>query len=161
MNDQQLCDKLAEDLNYDPETGDFFWKVTRGKAKKGALAGFSCDQGRRKIQLRGTRYMAHRLAFLAMTGRWPIGEVDHINGDQSDNRWKNLREASRSENECNKKPKANNTSGHKGVRKVGNRWRVELQANGKKKHLGYFSTFDEASRARDDAARRAHGEFFR
>lgn len=45
---------------------------------------------------------AHRFAFLWMTGAWPIGVVDHINGDRHDNRWCNLRDVTVEQNASNR-----------------------------------------------------------
>ena len=87
--------------------------------------------------------------------------IDHINNDPSDNRWKNLRPATKSQNQMNVKRIKSNTSGHKGVTwsKASQKWRASIKANGKQFHLGVFEQIEDAVRAYADAAARLHGEF--
>lgn len=89
--------------------------------------------------------------------------TDHINGNGLDNRRKNLRLCSVSQNACNQKPRVNNTSGFRGVyRKKGiKNWLVLIQYKKKSRHVGYYSTAIEAARAYDKAARKHHGAFAR
>lgn len=93
-----------------------------------------------------------------LTG-WPL--VDHINGDGLDNRRANLRPATASQNNANKKISRRNTSGYKGVawHAASGRWRAYLGVNGKQKSLGYFADPAEAGRAYDTAALAHYGEF--
>lgn len=103
-------------LNYDPETGEFNWLVKpRNRASIGGVAGHLRKNGYREISIKGKKYYAHRLAWLYMTGSWPKEHIDHINGNPSDNRFCNLREATRSQNMHNQGVCSNNTSGYKGV----------------------------------------------
>ena len=70
--------RLKELLHYDPFTGIFTWKVTRtGSAKPGTVAGYIKNEGYICIKIDSRSYMAHRLAFLYMLGRWPKGDVLH------------------------------------------------------------------------------------
>ena len=89
--------------------------------------------------------------------------TDHINGDKLDNRRSNLRVCSSSENMCNRGAQSNSTSGIKGVSwdNRSTKWRASIQLNGRKKHVGYFDTMEEAIRAYDEAALKLHGEFAR
>jgi hypothetical protein len=98
------------------------------------------------IGVRGRSYLAHRLAVLYQTGRFPPGVVDHINRDPFDNRWTNLREATPSENSANSGMYATNTSGYRGAAwdKHRSRWRARVRYRGKLIHLGFFSTAWEA-----------------
>lgn len=88
-------------------------------------------------------------------------EIDHINGDRTDNRKSNLRICGKSENIKNVKKRKDNTSGWKGVRWLKNRrkWLACLQVDGKYKHLGHFNTPEEAAKAYNRGAIKYHGEF--
>ena len=90
-------------LDYDPKTGLFHWRIDRGgrKARIGALAGSFDATGYIQIMIDGKNYKAHRLAWLYVTGNWPIGDIDHLNGERANNRWSNLREATKSINQQN------------------------------------------------------------
>lgn len=107
----------------------------------------------------GKTVYLHRLVMRAPAGL----EVDHINGDRLDNRRKNLRLATRSQNEANKGVPARNTSGFKGVSlfKPTGRFSAYIEVNQKKRHLGYYTTAKEAALAYNRAAVDAFGEFAR
>lgn len=155
--------RLKESLSYDPETGVFNWRIlTSNRAKIGARAGTNSN-GYFIISVDGTRYMAHRLAWLYVTGEWPRGEIDHINGDRSDNRFENLRRTTHADNMKNMSKHKDNTSGFKGVfwAQHARRWRSYICANGRSKHLGYFNTPEEAYAAYCVAAANLHGEYAR
>lgn len=96
----KMCDDLSREraiarLEYDPETGIFIWKNGR---RASGVAGCFHRHGYIQIWIDGTAYLAHRLAFLIVFGRWPEHGIDHVNGDPSDNRMLNLCEATHSEN---------------------------------------------------------------
>ncbi|MCI0598731.1 MAG: HNH endonuclease [Beijerinckiaceae bacterium] len=94
-------------------------------------------------------------------GAWPIAQIDHINGDRADNRFLNLREATRTENAWNAKLRSDSHSGFKGVRRHKRRWCAYIKVSGKQKHLGSFATPEEAHDAYCRAAREHHGQFAR
>jgi hypothetical protein len=87
--------------------------------------------------------------------------VDHINGNPSDNRIANLREASDAQNCLNRKIRSDNKSGEKGVSADPKGWRARINVNGKTVHLGYFESIDLAADAARRARERFHGEFCR
>jgi hypothetical protein len=89
------------------------------------------------------------------------GQVDHINGDGLDNRRSNLRMASIGQNASSKKRRRDNTSGFKGVSRNGSRWRAVVNTGGKRTHLGYFDSPEDAYAAYCAAAKELHGEFAR
>lgn len=146
---------LKELLHYDPETGIFTWRVSRGRlAKAGDRAGTIKELGYRGIKIRTRRYPASRLAWLYMTGRWPSNEMDHINGDRSDDRFSNLREATRFENVANRVFKPN-TLGIRGVR-LHSCGRYEARIGDRT--LGLYATADEASAVRKRAEKLHFGD---
>lgn len=146
--------KLKQNLIYDCDTG-FFHK------KDGSIAGSHNPLGYIRIYVESKIYSASRLAWLYETGEWPNDEIDHINGVRDDNRFINLREANRSQNCYNKGLMTNNTSGHKGVswHKTRLCWQAIITVNKKQKHLGYYSSKQEAIDARKKAEEIYHGEF--
>jgi hypothetical protein len=149
-------DQLLKVIRYDPETGDFF-NIPLGIK----LAGSPRKEWYLKIRVNGTYYSAHRLAWLYMTGRWPANDIDHINLLKNDNRWGNLREATRSDNFANRARYRNNTSGVKGVCRKDGKWFAQISARGRKFHLGYYDDINDAARAYEDAARKHFGEYCR
>ena len=155
--------RVNELLSYDPETGEFRWKVGRPGASKGSLAGGLRPDGYRKIRVDRRQVLAHRLAFMIAHGRDPVGEIDHVNRVKSDNRLANLREATKSQNGANKQTSRRAPHGLKGISraKPENRWRACIRKDGKFFHLGVFDTPEAAHAAYVDAARRLHGEFAR
>lgn len=91
-------------LAYDPDTGVVTWKESRGTTvKKGQKAGSTDPRGYRTVRIDRKPIYIHRLAWLVMTGKISKKEIDHINGDKSDNRWVNLREATRKKQMLNTK----------------------------------------------------------
>jgi hypothetical protein len=155
--------RLKEVLSYDPEAGEFRWLVcTSNRAPAGSLAGsVSSALGYRLIGVDGVRYFAHRLAWLYMTGSFPAEQIDHANADRSDNRWANLRAASKADNMRNIGMRSDNGSGHTGVgwHAQTGKWRAYIAQDGRTIHLGLFDTKDAALAARNEAAAKAYGEF--
>lgn len=156
---------LTSILNYDPLTGIFTWAMPRSKITVGAVAGHTRKHAKPYvyIMIDGKDYSAHRLAWFYVHGVWPKEQLDHINGNHSDNRIENLREATQSQNMANKK--TTNKTGLKGVRylpwiKKGKCWLAQITFNKKTTYLGSFYTKEEAHSAYCDAAKRLHGEFF-
>ena len=125
--------RLKELLDYDPSTGLFTWKVGRSGVRKGSSAGSLNNHGYMRISIDGKRYQSHIVAFLYMTGSFPHEEVDHMNNIRDDNRWENLREASKYQNAKNTKIRKDNTSGFKGVywHKRHKKWTVQINKNKK------------------------------
>lgn len=149
-------------LDYDPVTGVLTWKVTvNGRAPKGARAGTLRPDGRRQVRIGGKLYLEHRLIWFMVTGTWPDPEVDHRNRKPADNRWHNLREATRIQNTANHGGKKHKASGLPvGVYHDRNgRVRACVTKEGKQHYVGSFETVDEAVVARREASLRRAGAF--
>lgn len=146
-------DRLKHLLDYDPETGAFRWKITKGRAKLGQFAGATDAYGYRVIRVDGVLYKAHRLAWLHTHGEWPSGLLDHINRAPGDNRLCNIREVTPSENMHNAKRKSK--SGVAGVRwrTERNRWVAQIRVGYRNHVIGSFESKQEAIEARRQAER--------
>lgn len=153
--------ELKSVLTYNPETGIFRWNKPRVGCSPDLIAGSRQKNGYIAICIDQTKYYAHRLAWLYMTGNFPAKMIDHINGSRTDNKYSNLRECNMAQNACNSGKKHNNKSGYKGVsQNNGGKWYARCRANGKVNKLGYFDTAEEAAKAYIDFAKSVHGEFF-
>lgn len=157
--------RLKELLEYNPEDGFFRWRVERrrhaGKTVIGSQAGYKNKQGYLVIGLDGKLYSAHRLAWFYMTGDWPTADTDHKNRNRVDNRFSNLRSASRAENLWNSGPHKDSKSGIKGIRYDVDRqkWRASIYVNGRERFLGRFALAADAQAAYRQAALVAHSDF--
>lgn len=166
MTHNLTADFVRSILDYDQMNGQFTWRrrddvpQTWNTKFAGKGAGGASGHGYRTLRIKNVSYYLHRLAFLHMTGRWPIG-IDHINGDKSDNRWANLREAAQFQNQANSTRPSRNKTGRIGVSwdKKNNRWRADIRVRGKSMNLGRYGTFEEAVAAREAAESHHQGEF--
>lgn len=165
--DLATADEVRAALDYDPETGVFRWRVrsdippaSNGRYA-GKVAGRVHANGYVSIGLNYIDYRAHRLAWMHVNGVWPVAEIDHINGNPSDNRIANLREASRQQNLWNICVKSSSQSGIKGAHfnKQTGRWWSKIRIDGKQVRLGTFDTAEEAADAYERAAREHFGAF--
>lgn len=152
--------RLRELVDYDWETGIFTRRVTLTNSQKaGSVAGSKPNvNGYIMISIVGRLYYAHRLAWLYVYGMWPHGEIDHIDGNRSNNRLGNLRVCTTAENAQNSSIKSNNKSGFVGVYfdKATGRWRAQIKTAGKTTQLGRFDTAENASAAYKAAKQRSH-----
>jgi hypothetical protein len=156
---------LRSCLMYNPDTGVFFSRIT-GKSvgsvhKSGYIRLFLFVDGKY------SEYRASRIAWKIVTGKDPSVYIDHINGDPSDNRFCNLREADESENNYNSRKKGTTSTTYKGVFKQKNAngteyktWSFEVRFRGIRYRAGGFKTEEEAYQARCAMAKLLHGEFF-
>lgn len=147
------ADRLRELFSYDPLTGIFTNKSDHGRfgrIKAGTVMGSNHSGGYLAFWVDGKTYFNHRLAYLYVNGEFPSGDIDHINGKRSDNRFQNLRAATRSENNQNRRTLSKaNTSGYLGVsfHKQRKKWTARIQIADNYKSLGLFNDKDEAYEA--------------
>jgi hypothetical protein len=135
--------QLKKVLKYNPESGHFTWRVdVAPRAMKGQTAGNPKKGRYTKISFQNESYYAHHIAWRFVYGYWPTGEIDHIDGDPSNNRISNLRDVTRQENKKNVKLQSNNKTGVSGVSfdKRIKRWIVKLG----KKYIGCYQSEGEA-----------------
>jgi len=160
-------------LDYDPETGLFTWKARDpkwfsdekwGPEWRAAQWNSRCagrpafttkkERGYLSGTIFGSFYRAHRIAWLYHYGTWP-DEIDHINGDTSDNRIENLRSVSHTENMRNCKLRKDNSSGVSGVNwsKTAKKWSARCNTDNGRKFLGYFNCLTAArvAKAKEEA----------
>lgn len=151
-------DHVRRILAYNRTTGHLTWKTHRGgKAVAGARAGSIDGEGRRQISLCGRVFREHRVIWFHVTGRWPKDEIDHKNGNTSENRWRNLREATSTINKENRRaPNKNNQIAVLGVGKGGSKYRARIMVNRREINLGRFSTKEAAHDAYVKAKRAMH-----
>jgi len=150
-------ERLKELLHYDPLTGLFTRKCTRGNSRSGSTIGGHSCHGYRMVEIDGRKYGLHRMAWLYCYNDLPDCHIDHINGIRHDNRIENLRKATKSENLQNqRKPSSNNKSGFLGVSKHGNKWRATITYGGTFHRLGAFKTPEEAHAAYISEKRKHH-----
>lgn len=157
---------LQEAVSYDAATGKFVWRERpvahfpdgkptperRAAMWNGKYAGkpaFTSNDPRGYLRgaVRGMNVYAHRAAFACVHGRWPDGEIDHINRDKSDNRIENLREVSHRQNRLNA---ADCDRASKGIRRnrKGDKWWLQIKIYGRAQHVGTFICLGDAFKAR-------------
>ena len=145
-------------FDHDPETGWFTNRFSRGRAKVGERASSFTD-GYRRIIIHYKKYYEHHLAWFYVHGTWPY-EIDHANGDPSDNRISNLRSCTRSQNKFN----AQTATGEAGLSgayldKRTLQWYSKIQVGGQQVYLGIFASPEAAHQAYLKAQVRYAGEF--
>ncbi|MBT0780574.1 AP2/ERF family transcription factor [Paracoccus sp. pheM1] len=165
---------LSHLFDYDPETGGFIWRYNPKKPAfwNGRFAGKPAFTNRNSDGYcitaftnpengRRAAYLAHRVAWVFITGREPEKFIDHINGDRADNRASNLREATDQENKFNRRWKRPGSSQYRGVHRhsKNGRWIAQIRSDGRAIHLGSFTSEIEAAKARDSAAIALRGEY--
>jgi hypothetical protein len=164
MTDKNLpsIEYLHKRLRYEPETGKLFWRDCEEmpacwRARwpgREAFANINRD-GYWKGNIDDRSFTAHRVIWAIYNGSWPVGAIDHIDGDRQNNRITNLRDATHVQNSRNRALMATNTSGVCGVDwyKPCKKWRARVYSEGRYIYLGLFDTIDAASSARAEASR--------
>lgn len=154
----KLVSHLNENFEYCKTTGYFFRKTSAGRIKKGKRAGGKDSNGYRTIQFKKIRLYEHRAAFLLIYGYLP-SQVDHIDGDPSNNRISNLRDGTLA-NARNRRRSKNNSSGFTGVSRCTqpNRWRAYIFHKGEQLNLCGFEDKLEAAKFREILAAMFYGD---
>jgi hypothetical protein len=168
MARQEFTAHEAHNLfDYDKHSGAFTWKIRPCKnSPLGMRVGSIDSHGYRVLRYRGQRIACHRLAWLLVTGHWPSSQIDHINGDRSDNRFANLRDVPHHINMQNRRHahRDNLSTGVLGVsyrkERLGTKNFCAKISIGKKSiHIGYFYTLDDARAAYISKKRELHPGF--
>lgn len=158
---QEITQEYLKEI-FDYKDGNLFWKKRTGpRSKINEIAGHLRKNGYVQVILHRKIYVAHRLIWLWIHGEWPKNEVDHIDGNKSNNKIENLRDVTKSQNQQNRLKTRQNTSGYKGVffHARSNKWIAKITLNKKQNYLGYFSSPLDAHNAYCEAAKKFHGEF--
>ncbi len=140
--------------------GKLIAKTNSKQRKVGTVLGTLTPKGYLLASVQGRLQRVHRLVFLYHHGYMPI-QVDHIDGNRMNNKIENLRAATSSQNNQNRK--ATSSSGIKGVvwHKQSKKWVASICVNRKSVHLGSFLSIEEAALVANKARQSAHGEFYR
>ena len=148
-------EELKSLVSYDQTTGLFSWLKKKPQGRYNQHLGWITDKGYVEICIAQKRLKAHRWAWFYVYGELPK-QIDHINGDKTDNRLCNLRVVTNKQNHENRGAQNNNTSGFKGVTSFKNKWRAQITHNRKNHHIGLFDTPEKAHAAYKQKA----NEFF-
>lgn len=160
-------DVLRDLLSYNPDTGILSWRTSRRGCKMDRTICSTDSSGYRQIRVCGGRYQEHILVWFYVTGQWPRDEIDHINLNKIDNRFKNLREAPRRLNAANRPVRRDAKSGVKGVYQSGfykngdAAWIAYITVNRKQMYLGRYRSKEVAHNAYVAAAEKYFGKFAR
>lgn len=158
-----ICaEEISKQFIYDPSTGLITRRIRASQMKAGSIAGTkSASDGYVKVRFNRRLILAHRMAWTLFYQESPIGFIDHINNDRSDNRINNLRLASKQQNNHNSLIRKDNKLGIKGVHynQRDKRFTAQIKFDNKRICLGNFLTANEAAIAYNNAAMKLHGEF--
>lgn len=154
-------ERLRQLVSYSPLVGVFEWRRPGRRIRQGGLAGGVIPSGYVRVCLDGRPYPAHRLAWLYMTREWPEKDIDHIDGDRSNNAFSNLRLATQAQNCANTRRNKANTSGVKGVswQPALGKWRAMIRSGEKSVFDKSFDSLDEAKAEIEKARNQLHGQF--
>lgn len=149
-------ERYHEAFSYDPDTGLLKWKIQSGRALPGDVAGYN-STNYVVIVLDNEAQHAQNVIWFMQTGKWPKHQVDHKDRDKHNNRWVNLRPATRSQQGANQPARGE----FKGVKKnkYCSTYTAQIKVRGKCIHLGSFRTPEEAHAAYTVAARQHFGEY--
>lgn len=152
-------------FRYCSETGCLYWRNPIHRAQKinCGRAGHVDFKGYVAIIIDGKRFLAHRIVWKFQTGDEPVDQIDHKDGNRSNNRFENLRECSNGENIANSKIRIDNKSGVKGVSwdAARSKWVANISKDSVQHRLGRFETIEQAAAAIESRRAEMHGLFAR
>lgn len=143
--------RLRQLVCYNPTTGVFVRLISlSNRSTTGTPIGTVNSRGYVVIGIDGRTYLAHRLAWLYMTGSFPVRNIDHIDRNPANNKWHNLREVSQSKNLMNAAGWPRTSSGSRGVwfMEKTSKWTAYITKDRQRHHLGSFDKYDDAVAAR-------------
>lgn len=151
-------------FTYEPDTGLLRWKINRAQMKIGDVAGAQRGEGGYvQVSVNRKLYRAHLIIWKMVTGKEPTNQIDHWDTVKNNNRWENLREATKSQNSANRGLMATNTSGAKCVfwYKAYQKWAVQIWKDGKAHFGGYHEEFEAATARSESMQKELYGKFAR
>jgi hypothetical protein len=162
--------QLLQQFHVNPQTGDLYFTDLVPLTKHFGVGARNYNfapinrlsNGRKVIFTNGHQYMQYRIIFKMMTGSEPH-QVDHINGDPTDNRPCNLRAVTHSQNQHNRRLNGNSRSGHKNIcwHKASKKWCVQIKRNGQYVVKIYIDDLELAILAAVEARNLYHGQYAR
>ena len=169
IRDDVTAEFVRQVFDYNADLGCLIWKYRPDRSARwngryaGKPAGTVSFHKRHIVKVNKKSYHTPRIIWLWMTGKWPCHEVDHIDCNPLNNRWDNLRDATRNQNQHNSQIYKTNTSGFKGVYfdKQSGKWKAQISLHGKRHNLGRYQTPEDAYAAYCRAGQTMHGQFFR
>lgn len=154
--------RLKELFHYHPRKGQFVRAKRVGNSSRQQV-GFAPTgtgaQGYPMVTIDGRKYSCHRLAWLYVHGTWPVGEIDHINGDRTDYRIANIRDVSHAENIQNvRKARTDSKSGLLGASwcEQTKSWVMAITTNGVRRRVTGFLTAEAAHQAYRTEKKKLH-----
>lgn len=143
MATQELLLEMAKDFDADFDSGVLYWVNPKRKKPAGTYKSIG---KRYHVKYKNKEYLRYRIIYALYNGHWPFGEIDHIDGNPSNDAISNLRDVGRTDNAKNCKRRSDNKSGFSGVSMQKGRWRVSIG----RKYLKSFDNFEDAVSYRKD-----------
>lgn len=159
MADKIITQEFLQKM-YEYRNGVLYRIPQTKRCKSNLIAGHQRKDGYSRVSINNKYYYVHRLIYMMFHGEMPI-QIDHIDGNPSNNKIENLRKADNTKNSFNKNLYKSNTSGVKNVYwdKNCKKWAVLIQAFGKKKYLGLFKDLELAGLVAEEARNKYHKEY--
>lgn len=156
MNEKEFSEYLNYIFLYDAKNGCLVRKIVVARNTKiGDIVGLKNKNGYIQLKIKRKIYLAHRIIWLMNHCKFPDGEIDHIDGNRSNNCLENLRDVTKRENLQNKTIHRTGRLPGATYKKANKKWVAQIEVNGKRKHIGYFFTEIDAHIAYKEAIKRA------